>query len=385
MAFDGTGNLYFFNDAGTTAIRKITPAGFVNTVFSSPLLSGLNPGIATDTAGHLYALLTNDTVVRLDAIPPVLSAVSPPAVSVGGTAVPLLINGSGFDVDSVVRWNGSALPTTYLNATELAVTIPASDLATAQQASVSVLNPALGGAASNSLTVNVTTGPVFTAASVVNGADFLSGIAPGEIVSIFGSNLATGVFSAQALPLPTTLGGASLALNGMPMPLFYVSPTQINAQVPFLAASGPLSIRTSVTATQTVSVVPIAPGIFTTNGTQGVIVNADYTLADASHPAVSGSLVTMYCTGLGAVTPAVQEGAAAPVPPATTLTVPLILVGPSRQYAQVTFSGLSPGSAGLYQLNFMVPAGIAPSTVNVQLYSNGVVSNIVTMAVQNPP
>jgi uncharacterized protein (TIGR03437 family) len=303
-----------------------------------------------------------------------------------GAPLALSVTGSGFDVDSVIQVAGTALTTTYVSAAQLQATIPASSLTAAGTLAITVFNPALGGATSNSLGLSVVAQPVFTAAGVVNGASFQPGAAPGSIVSIFGSNLAGSTAAAFAIPLSKTLGGAAVSLNTTLLPLFYVSPGQINAQIPYTAA-GSASLLVQYpggSASQTITVVPVSPGIFTTNGAQGVIVNANGTLADASNPAPAGSIVVIYCTGLGAVTPPVVEGTAAPLnPPATTIATPQVLVGttPSQEQAVLSFSGLSGGSVGLYQVNFQVPSDVSTGSIQIAISMGGVTSNVVTMAV----
>lgn len=74
--------------------------------------------------------------------------------------------------------------------------------------------------------------PVISQGGVVNAASYTQPVVPGSIMAIFGTNLASGVYSAAATPLPTILGNTSVSMNGVPAPLFYVSPNQINAQVP---------------------------------------------------------------------------------------------------------------------------------------------------------
>src|SRR5450432_2902771 len=70
--------------------------------------------------------------------------------------------------------------------------------------------------------------------AVVNGASFVQGsIAPGSIISVFGSGLTRNTVTASSLPLPTALDGTSITVSGQAIPLFFVSPNQINAQLPF--------------------------------------------------------------------------------------------------------------------------------------------------------
>ena len=150
----------------------------------------------------------------------------------------------------------------------------------------------------------------------------------------------------------------------------------------------------SSTASGQVQVVEYLPGIFTANGSgqgQGIVVHGNSaTLVaptgtyGASYPSAKGEVLTMYCTGLGPVDHQPVTGNATPGDPlARTLTLPTVTVG--NVAALVTFSGLSPGLVGLYQVNFQVPAN-APSGnyVPVVLSIGGVASNSVTMAVSIP-
>jgi adhesin/invasin len=107
------------------------------------------------------------------------------------------------------------------------------------------------------------------------------------------------------------------------------------------------------------------------------------TLAQPGTPAVVGETIVIYCTGLGAVTPAVKEGSPAPTTPPLSTTVYQVTVTIGGQAAQVAFSGLTPGYAGLYQINAVVPAGITTGdAVPVVLSVAGQDSPPVTMAVR---
>jgi uncharacterized protein (TIGR03437 family) len=137
-----------------------------------------------------------------------------------------------------------------------------------------------------------------------------------------------------------------------------------------------------------VSLAPFSPAIFTTNalGTgQGVVLDEQNRLLDASHPATAGrTVVTIFCTGLGAVTHQPASGAPAPLDPlAETMTKPVVIIGGAP--AEVRFSGLVPGMAGMYQVNAMVPATAATGAeVPLTIWIGGVASNVVTLAVQEP-
>src|SRR5207302_3025784 len=113
--------------------------------------------------------------------------------------------------------------------------------------------------------------------SVVNAASFqASNIAPGSIVSLFGTNLAEGAASALTVPLPKSLGGVSLTSQNVAAPLFFVSPTQINAQIPFETPPGAANLTVSVSgaaspATASVTIRPAAPGLFQSGQNRAVV------------------------------------------------------------------------------------------------------------------
>jgi len=137
---------------------------------------------------------------------------------------------------------------------------------------------------------------------------------------------------------------------------------------------------------QSLVVAAAQPGIFTVNqqGTgQGAIMKSDQvTLAQPGTPASIGETVVIYCTGLGAVTPAVKEGAPAPALPLST-TVNPVTVTIGGVAAHVAYNGLTPGYAGLYQVNAVVPAGITTGdAVPVVLSVAGQTSPPATIAVR---
>ena len=246
--------------------------------------------------------------------------------------------------------------------------------------------------------------PVVPANGVAEGAGFSALVSVGGIGSIFGTNLATGTTTATTLPLLTTLGGTTVTMNGNPVPLFYVSPLQINFQVPWeLPASSPVSLDVSTangtSSAITVSLSPAAPGIFTINTTnsasQGAIQIANSNPAVfvapvgaisgvTSRPAKPGDDLTIFCSGLGAVTntpadgsPGVSGSNLSNVQAAVSVTI-------GGQTAPFLFAGLAPGFVGLYQVNVMFPAtGVTSgSAVPVIVTTQGLSSNIATIAVQ---
>jgi uncharacterized protein (TIGR03437 family) len=211
---------------------------------------------------------------------------------------------------------------------------------------------------------------------IVNSASYRpSGqVSPCSWVSIFGQNPADSTVLATKVPLGASLGNASTALGGAALPLDYVDNGQINAQIPCgLNANTQLDLQVVhgdvQSPTEQVVVSDSQPALFTINQ-QGVGQGAifwttpnGYHLADVNNPVSAGSVVEIYCTGLGSVNPPVQEGTASPTPAATTTQTPVVTIGGLQ--AQVTFSGLTPGSVGLYQVNAVIPPGVLTGTVVV--------------------
>ena len=230
--------------------------------------------------------------------------------------------------------------------------------------------------------------------SVVNGASFRpatdpnGAIAPGTIVAIFGTDLASSTQLAPAVPLPTLLLETSVTFNSIPAPLYFVSPTQVNAQVPFDVPTGTVSIEVkngASTATQSITVAAVSPGIFTLNtqGTGfGAILHAEtFELITNGNPTQSGEFLSIFCTGLGLLNSPVTSGDIPSVPPPETLNQPQVEIAGIP--AQVSYSGLAPGFVGLYQVNVEVPAGVPPGIQSLQIIIDGVPSNTVNIAMRD--
>ena len=232
-----------------------------------------------------------------------------------------------------------------------------------------------------------TTGPAIT---VKNAASLATEISPGSLVSLFGNGnvLATTVPGFNA-PLPTSANGTSVTINGILCPLLYVSPSQINLQAPMELQPGTATAIVSNNGqvfSTTVQVLTAAPGIFTTdyyvNGGVAILQDsATFTVLNASNPAVPGQNVTMYFTGIGPITNNPGTGNAAPLSPLSqsTSTVGVTVNGIS---VQPSFTGLTPGSVGVGQLNFQLPANTpSGNSIPVVLTINGVSGTTVHISV----
>ena len=212
----------------------------------------------------------------------------------------------------------------------------------------------------------------FSAAAVLNAATFVQGIAPGGLFSIFGA----GLFGPSA--------DTTVSFGGEQAPLTLKSVFQLNGQVPADLAPGsyPVTIQSAWgSATQSVNVSLTAPGIFVVssettpsgNRTVGAVINQDGTLNDLGTPAHRGDVLTVYCTGLGAVQQ--QDSLYVTVNPVTVLL--------NATELPVQYAGLTPGFIGLYQVNVPIPGGTAPgSSLSLTIKAGGVVSSTVNVAIQ---
>ena len=202
--------------------------------------------------------------------------------------------------------------------------------------------------------------PAPAIAAVVNGASFAAGpLAPGEAITITGTNLADATAQFGAAP-PTRLAGASVSINGQDIPLFYASPTQINGQLPFEIQPGAASVKVTVdgvaSTAASVTVAAAAPGIFLIGTNRAAVTNPDGSVNTPANPAAPGDAVTVYFTGIGPLDHPVATGAPAPLEgPLSRATLP-VAVTIGGQPAALSYAGLTPGSISLAQANVEVPA-----------------------------
>lgn len=194
----------------------------------------------------------------------------------------------------------------------------------------------------------------------------------GSLISIYGINFTTfdRLVNAEAFPLPRTLEGLTVAASGLQLPLLTVSPWQINAQLPQTMPAGPTTFQVTFSDgfTALAGVTPVTrngPAVFTYPNQQAAAFHSGTgTPADADHPASPGEILETYGVGLGPTNPAVDGGVASPSNPvAQAVQTPELLIG--GQSATVVFAGLTPGLAGVYQINAMVPAAMKPGRYTV--------------------
>ena len=368
VAIDRASNLYVA-DAGNNRIRMIAPNGVITTIAGNggggfagdggmAVNASLNipSDMAVDSAGNLYIADSGNNRIR--------------RVNAAGIITTLAgINGNGFSGD------GGPPAQAMLNfpwgvALDLSGGVYIADRVNNRIRKIS-------GATTNPNSPSID--------SAINGASFSSGvpIAPGSIVSLFGTNLADATVSAPATPLPTALGETAVTFNGISAPLYFVSAGQINLQVPFVLPTGTATIQVyrggMAGVARTVNVGLYSPGIFLLDSAgTGAIFHGDFSVVTATAPARAGETVVIYATGLGPVSAAAISG----VPAALnrTTTVPSVSIG-GVNVNNVAYSGLAPGLVGVYQLNVAIPSGLTPGNKPVQIAVGGLSSNTTMIAV----
>ena len=228
--------------------------------------------------------------------------------------------------------------------------------------------------------------------SVVNAGNYGADVAPGGLISVFGTNLSPVNMASSEIPLPTALANSCLSVNGLPVPILFVSPTQVNAQMPFQAIGDvTLVLRTPGGISNSLNLVidPNAPSVFSAsvgadNNIPTVVRYDDGELVTPSHPIhrSSNSPLVIYLTGLGGTSPAVPTGQPAPSNPLSlSLVQPTVTLGGVS--LPVLYAGLAPGLVGVDQINVSVPTNV-PTGMSVPLViTEGDVSTSISERVEN--
>lgn len=235
------------------------------------------------------------------------------------------------------------------------------------------------------------TAPQVTSQAVLNAASFQPGLTPGSAATLFASGItsSTGIFAASALPLPLTLRDLSVSLNGERVPLYAVANVngleQVNFQVPFTLSPGQARLAVTFagrsTAEVSVPVLAAQPGIFTAGGLAVAVRNQGNTLVTAGQPARRGEAIYFYATGLGPVSNPPAVGAASPSSPLSeALTRPVVTLGGIP--CAVSFAGLAPGFAGIYQVNLTVPTGASSGQQDLVISSGSAASPAARLPVE---
>src|ERR1019366_5739278 len=194
--------------------------------------------------------------------------------------------------------------------------------------------------------------PELAGGGVVSAASSVASFARGGLASIYGSNLGNG-------------DNTTVYINGFPAPVFFASKGQFNVQIPWeVTGMGTFSmiVNGMPSNVQSVGVVTYSPDVFVVSPAQAAITHADGSLVSATSPAAANETVVVYATGLGPVSGAMITGKPASstsLQPTTPQPATATLGGIP---AMVSFSGLTPGFTGLYQVNVQVPAKVPPGS-----------------------
>jgi uncharacterized protein (TIGR03437 family) len=215
-----------------------------------------------------------------------------------------------------------------------------------------------------------------------SSAPFTAFISPGEFLTLYGSGLAPTTTS-SGVPFPNNLAGVQVMINDVAAPIYYVSPTQISVVVPYI--TNPESVAqiqvinngsNSNVVTQFTGETSV--GAFTNNPEGGIgyvaALHPDYSIVSTSNPAQIGETIAIFVAGMGPVNNQPADGtAASSTNLATTTNTPYIYLtdsdGNQEQAGTPAYSGLAPGLAGLYQINFTMPTGLVTSPASIEIFS----------------
>jgi uncharacterized protein (TIGR03437 family) len=226
---------------------------------------------------------------------------------------------------------------------------------------------------------------------IVNAADMGGKVAPGSLISVFGSNLNPVNAATAEIPLPTALGESCLTANGAAIPMMFVSPSQINGQMPLhMEGRVTMTLYTpgGVSDDYYLNLLPLAPAVFQ-SGTAGpltgipVVVKAgNQELVTPSNPIHSGDEISIYATGLGPTSPEVESGLPPPAsPPALAVSAPKVRLGGVE--LPVSYAGLVPGMVGVFRIDASAPAkALAGIQVPLEVSQGGVTATVMVRVVE---
>jgi uncharacterized protein (TIGR03437 family) len=319
-----------------------------------------NAGLRVDSNGSSYSYTGSSTIIASDN-----SFISSQRLHETG-AGPLNVTAAALFTAAT---DGTGSEGTAKSAIEPTATAGAADMVTASNGnpldptgyaiSFGISIPAVSGSG-----VFVNPQGIVNAASNAPAGDAIS---PGEFIAIYGSGLAASTVQAQALPFPTSLGGVTVSINGTLAPIYFVSSGQIDCIVPYEATGqiATIVVTSNNTPSNSVTTIlaPTSPGVFSQDGTgtgDGSITHANGALVNAASPALKGETVVMYISGLGNLTTKVADGYGATAQDNAVTLLTVYVAGVQVPASSVTYQGLTV-DAGLYQINFTVPASLTVS------------------------
>jgi uncharacterized protein (TIGR03437 family) len=358
-------------------------------VFNSPRQIALDPDgqlYVADAGNGRIAVLPNVSTAGDN--PPVLFAItqlsSPSAIAVNPATYEIWVGNTGSN--QLLRFPGYQ---TYL--TNPAATATLQVFGPVAVALDPFGNPVVAEALTNRVSFYFPGIDYTTSAGGVSGrlsgnaANYFGRFAPAMLSSIFA--FPTAAFGdqtagASSVPLSTTLGDVQVLVGGVAAPLLYVSPGQINFQVPNATPVGVLQefqvVRAStgqVLASWLFRIDAASPGLFTANGSgtgQLLALNQDGTINSGSNPAKAGSYISLFGTGAGTLGDMPPDGAPAQGAVATPQNPKVFINSDFVPDGDVEYSGLAPDFVGLWQINVKVPANVPPGDVIVYITYDGI-------------
>jgi uncharacterized protein (TIGR03437 family) len=362
VALDAAGNLYIA-DSINHVVRKVTTGGTITTIAGTGEAGGFSgdgglatqaelyypDGLAVDSVGNLYIADSGNNRIRV--------------VTPAGMIMTVAGNGKfGSSGD------GGPATSARLNCPSGVALDSAGNLYVADSENSRV----------RKLTPDMSAIPSLHPGTVISASGFgaFTSAAPGTWIEIYGSSLAKDTRQWRAADFkganaPTLLDGTSVTIGGQAAYIAYISPTQVNAQVPSNVGSGPQPVIVTdaggASAPYSINVNTTEPGLWAPPSFQiggksyaGALFIDFTTFAlpsgaiagVTSRPAHPGETIVLYGIGFGAVTPGVEAGEVTGQANALTTPVQIFLGGVA---AQATYAGLGPGTVGLYQFNVVVP------------------------------
>ena len=327
--------------SGTMAVTA-NPAGLLPGVHQGTIRLSPTSGTPADI-GVIFTIL---------AAAPILTVVDPPLVPIGSDDTVITIRGTGFTNRSAVQietvpWLLS--PVTFVDSSTLRMTLPKSYFSAEYNFGITVSNPDSAISKAVSLSVG-RPGPAIAAGGIISAASFAGGaISPGEIVTFFGSNFAS---------------GSRVLFDGIPGTPLYITPNQLSVVAPFALAGArdiPVIVEESLDRRSVpvrIPVVAARPGLFTADSSGkglAAALNQDGSVNTASNPAVRGTVVVLYATGGGLIG---TDGR-------LTLPAKVFVDGIA---CTVLYAGQAPGLvAGALQINAVVPETASRGEIVLQV------------------
>ena len=432
IKMDAASNLYVA-DSGNGRIRKVSTNGIITTVAGSGQCCTVGDGgpatnaylggpgsVALDASGNVYVCCGNGTVRKVSTGGTITRVAGTGGSDFSGDGGPALAAGLGFSGSVVVDVVGNLYISDWSNNRIRQVTLDGkiNTIAGGGHGCVGQTNSIGDGCAATSAQLTMpkgmeaeTDGSIYVADSansrirllkpdtqiggVVSAGAFgqFTSVAPGSWIEIYGSGLATGSrlwtgADFSGVNAPTSLDGTKVTIGGQAAFIDYISPNQVNAQVPSNVGTGPTQMTVTsaggMTPPYTVTITSAQPGLlapssFNVNGRQYAVAlfsdGETYVLPPGAVPGVpnrrakSGETISLYGVGFGSVSPNIPAGQI--VQQSNTLTLPLqVFFGQTP--ATLSYSGLAPTAVGLYQFNVVVPNVAASDAMPLIFKLNGI-------------